>query len=249
MRIFKSSNYFFEDKMRKIIVLLMTFTLHSYLYGEDDSIWYFGFDIGYGEARMEANNMPLNTSYTNFINLKDKGGGVNFGVMAGLKRFYDYGIGYRLYASLSYQPEFSNISGDAKAGLVNFGVNADFLYNFINNTNYDIGLFAGLGLGSNVYVGSSIDNLEDIASSSSSSNLIMQSAIQFSRIHFDIWLNAGLRSIFYKYFGLEAGVRMPFMTNNIFSMNMASLGLGNVPSYTIKIKNNYNVFGRVTFSF
>lgn len=210
----------------------------SSLHAEETSIWYGGIDIGYAEANLSGNMSYMGSSTGG---LSGKGGYVNIGLIGGSKFFSRPDLGFRIYGNFNYQPDFKNSSGSANTSLFNFGINADLLYNFVVGDDYDIGLFAGAGLGFNTYFGKYINDLESLA--------LYNAYADFSRTNFDAWLNAGLRSNFYKYFGLEVGVRVPFITNEIFSVSIPNATLVGMSKYEIKIKNKYNVFARITFSF
>lgn len=222
----------------------MIFTFSTPIYAESKGV-FIGLSAGYGEVKGIYNNVPILVGNTlSFTSVREKAGGVDLGFIIGYKTFSINNIGFRIYGNLNYQPKFSSKGEDAKLTLLSYGVNADFLYNFISDINYDIGLFAGVGIGGNTYGGDSIKMLDN--ATNGAYNVI------FSTTSFNMWLNAGLRSNFYKYFGLEVGVRVPFITTNILTINYAgapNTALQNQGIGDMKIANNYNVFGRVTFSF
>lgn len=228
--------------MRQLpLLLFMISSFNNPIYAESKGV-FIGLNIGYGEAKINYNNIPMldysNTIY--FTSAREKAGGVDLGFIIGYKKISSNNIGFRIYGNLNYQPKFSNKFENAKLTLLNYGINSDFLYNFISDVNYDIGLFAGVGIGGNTYGGDSIKMLDNATNGS-------YNAI-FSTTSFNMWLNAGLRSNFYKYFGLEVGVRVPFITTNILTLKYAGV-LQNEAIAEMQIANTYNVFGRVTFSF
>lgn len=161
--------------------------------------------------------VSLSINESNIIN------GLNVSLIAGYKHFFTPSLGLRIYGSYDYyffnKTPFYYPRGGAINGAIyaeyyksslemtihSIGVNMDFLYNFLSAENYDLGLFVGLGVGGNFY---SLAN--------------EKSDITKARIgntnFFDIWANIGLRSNFYKYFGVELYAKVPFLNNILYDM-------------------------------
>ena len=136
------------------------------------------------------------------------GGFVSINIISGYKYFVAQ-YGFRIYANLDYQPKATkNNEQDDKINLINYGANADFLFNFVNSKSINFGGFVGLGLGGNTFVGSFVDDLEKYVKAI---NEALNKNEIFHRTGFDMWLNAGLRINLYKHFGLEITAKVPFM--------------------------------------
>lgn len=80
--------------------------------------------------------------------------------------------------------------------LINYTINADFLYNFYNADNFQVGAFAGLGLGG-------ISSLQTY-------ELLFHSSITA----FDVGLNMGLRANVFDNHSVEFAVYVPFLPYN-----------------------------------
>lgn len=163
------------------------------------------------------------------VNEKLTSGSADIAVVAGYKYFFTPSLGIRGYGNFNYQPEYSNKDGKLNLNSMDYGVNVDFLYNFLTDTNYDFGLFAGLGLGGNTYGGDAVKVMEENAGG----------VAKINKTFFDMGLNIGLRTNFYKYFGVEVGARVPFMTNKIVDHEFVKLS----------VKRDYSVGAKLIFSF
>ena len=222
----------------------------------EESGAFIGLNVGYGAASMDT-DFTFNDNGNGTTTQKGKlanGGGVNYGVIAGYKQFFTPYFGLRYYANISVlhaklkpttlMQAHANISANQNITLLNYGVNVDFLANFVANRAFDFGAFIGLGIGGNSYFGKDLDNYIKAFVATKS---IHQNVWGVKRAHFDFWLNAGLRANFAKYHGLEIFARVPFMKNAVINNTLNSVGAET--SLKTSIKNAWNVGVRYTASF
>ena len=122
--------------------------------------------------------------------------------------------------------------------LINYGVNVDFLGNFISTEFVDFGGFVGVGIGANSITGKFIkDNVKVYEK---------ENGWKFTDTGFDVWLNVGLRTNIATNHGLEVVARVPFMPPIKMIDEKATADYG---SYKITLKQDYNILARYTFSF
>lgn len=238
--------------MKKVLfkILLLFITLSTSALAEESGV-ILGFSVGYGNEKIKA-SMPTSTAFVQLVDgsriydSTTSGGGVDIGAILGYKFFFTPSLGLRAYGNFNYQPEFSDSTGDTKITLMNYGVNLDFLYNFLSSENYDMGLFVGLGLGGNTFGGDTISKLEKSAK-------VVRDGVDLSTTGFDMGLNIGLRANLYKYFGIELGARVPFVSNKIASVDFAKLpsvdGSNILGTGTLSVKRNYSINAKLVFSF
>lgn len=206
-------------KLAKILLALFIFS--STVAAEESGI-ILGVGAGYGGSSFSAKGA---------YNLKLKGGGFDINAMLGYKYFFTPSLGLRAYGNLGYfNLKFNDGIDTYKMPLIGYGVNADFLYNFIAKENYDIGLFVGTWLGGNTVSGNDIKTLEQAAN---------EVGVKLHKSSFDMGLNVGLRSNLYKYFGIELEAKLPFTYSKIIDDKLA----------VYKIKKNYNINAKLIFSF
>lgn len=222
----------------------------------EESGAFIGLNVGYGAVSMDT-DFTFNDNGNGITSQKGKladGGGVNYGVIAGYKQFFTPYFGLRYYANInalhaSLKPTalmqaHANISTNQNITLLNYGVNVDFLANFVANCAFDFGAFIGLGIGGNSYFGKDLDNYIKAFVATKS---IHQNVWRIKDTHFDFWLNAGLRANFAKYNGLEIFSRVPFMKSVVVNNTLNSVGA--TTSLKTSIKNAWNVGARYTASF
>lgn len=109
-------------------------------------------------------------------------------------------MGARIYGNLNLSHISLSDSSDAIFSsarlLINYTINADFLYNFYNNNNLQAGAFIGFGLGG-------ISNLQTY-------QLLFHSSINT----FDMGLNIGLRANALDNHSVEFAIYVPFLPYN-----------------------------------
>ena len=134
-----------------------------------------------------------------------------------------------------------NIYDDAKKRqdimLINYGVNVDFLGNFISSESVDFGGFVGIGIGGNSWSGKWLKDFE--------SDWVAEGLNKFNFTSFDFWVNVGLRTNIATYHGLELVARVPFLKTQLIKANDEANGV----SFKFDIKQNYNILARYSFSF
>lgn len=185
---------------------------------------FLGAEVGYGGASVDYKTSYSEQNLTTgeiqgYIpyTLKYNGGGVKYGIVAGYKQFFTPYLGLRYYASLSamhasLSTTSSGVSAQWKnvsATMINYGVNVDFLGNFITQESLDFGGFVGLGLGGTSWVGKSIDDYQKVIDS-------YNQGWGLSKNSFDVALNVGLRANIAKHHGVEIVARVPFLATKLF---------------------------------
>ena len=100
-----------------------------------------------GESEYKnADNPSLNESENGSISAN----GFRYGFVAGYKQFFTPEFGVRYYTSVDlgadYKKKMDNGS-TMKITTYNISANADALYNFVSSSDYDFGVFLGLGFG------------------------------------------------------------------------------------------------------
>lgn len=134
------------------------------------------------------------------------------GVLVGYKAFYNEHFGFRVYFNLDYsKPNFKDLAGYNKAFILNYVGSLDFLFNFYNKENINLGVFAGVNM-----EGNSILNLNKSLSGKEKNT------------DFGAGINLGLRSTLAQNHGLEIALKIPFykhdmLQNTQFSGTSTSL--------------------------
>ena len=196
-----------------------------------------GFDIGYGEASYELAKIDYVKNNTTTLNKKERG--IALGFVVGYKQFFTPYLGLRYYVNTN----IANISfgehstrrytkdgeyiGSAKitlAPIINYGVNIDFLGNFIAKEGVDFGGFVGVGLGGNhlsggfeVYGDRVITRPQTTKETDTEVVKTYQQNINHSYSKpntnvFDVWVNVGLRANIAKHHAIEMVARVPFIS-------------------------------------
>lgn len=163
--------------------------------------------------------------------------GLNYGFVGGYKQFFTPNFGLRYYVNVDLHHNMSKhkeMDADAKKApeiiIANYGVNVDFLGNFVAEDGIDVGGFIGLGLGANTLTGKWVKDAK---------NDYKASGIKFNDTSFDLSLNVGLRANIATNHGLEVAVRVPFLPVTILNESGVKYTLG----------ETYSVLARYTFSF
>ena len=200
----------------------------------DESGGFVGIGVGYGDAKY-----IVKQSYNDGTNANAtfKSNGASYGFVAGYKQFFNEYLGLRYYANVDLTHASFKMTADTDEAdandtnetykfspiLVNYGINVDFLGNFVVTEIADFGGFIGLGIGGNTWTGK---NMQGFKTSS-----------------FDVGLNVGLRTNIATNHGLEVAVRVPFLKTTI----LEEYEFGN--SYKFELGQNVRVLARYTFSF
>ena len=175
-----------------------------------------------------------------FEAVKNNRSGLNYGFVGGYKQFFTPNLGLRYYVNLDLHHNMSKHKDDVKKLdiiAINYGVNVDFLGNFIAENGIDFGAFIGLGIGGNTWSSKDLDDFEDreVATVAQAVGQIWK----LSKTSFDLSLNVGLRTNIATNHGLEVAVRVPFLPVTLMKQDGIKTTLG----------QTYNVLARYTFSF
>ena len=151
------------NRFLSLSALFISFSLSNFAIAESSGA-FVGVEVGYGEARYELKAEYSATQNTQAMNetRKFNGGGVNYGITAGYKHFFNDYFGLRAYGSINSQHNEIKISGRTPKEMGNytalsFGANLDLLGNFISTERLDFGAFVGVILGYNYWLGRGID--------------------------------------------------------------------------------------------
>lgn len=192
---------------------------------DEESGGFVGFGVGYGDAKMIISEKEINQSY------KAKTNGVSYGFVAGYKQFFNDYLGLRYYVNLDLHHNMTKNKdwddGKMDLTLINYGVNVDFLCNFVSTEIADFGGFIGVGIGGIALMSKSIKAIAK------------ENGMKFKDFGFDVWLNVGLRTNIAKYHGVELVARVPFLPVKM------------VDEFEQKetLWQTYSILARYTFSF
>lgn len=245
------------SKMTKIAIALgVASALASHSANAEQSGVILGAEVGYGGASIKYNSKSYNETaegqpYASPYNLEYDGGGVKYGLIIGYKHFFTPKLGLRAYAnlaamhaSLTTKEDVSNEWKKVSATMLNYGVNVDFLGNFISLEKVDFGGFVGLGLVANTWLGKSINDYQKFIDS-------YGYGWKLNKTGFDVALNVGLRANIAKYHGIEIVARVPFVATTI--LNKSATNTENDYTTTASRKDNlhnpYNISVRYVVSF
>ena len=206
---------------------------------------FIGVEVGYGGTEFQLKN-SLDPQRSRTL----KSGGGNYGITAGYKHFFNAYLGLRAYGNFNVlHTEFRADGVTIETDLLNYGVNVDFLGNFLSKQMVDFGGFVGVGLGGNTWQGKDINDL--IARYRQQTNALVAQVpnlqTHFGKNSFDVALNVGLRTNIAKHHGIEVVAKVPFLATNIATLK----GSVDIESFEIQnvIKHTWNLNARYTFSF
>lgn len=250
MKVFRFAQ--FAQRFALGFVLLFAWNV---AFAEESGV-FVGANVGYGDMSMRTDTTftEANGYITAYNGKLASGGGVNYGIVVGYKQFFTQYLGLRYYASFSalhatlsptaLMERHARISAKQKITLLNYGINVDFLGNFIANRALDFGAFVGLGIGADSLLGTDLDNYPQ---GFVAKNWIPNTAWSPKRTHFSAWANVGLRANLAKYHSIEIVARVPFVANAILQKSENIVGA----EWSVKtsIANRYNVGIRYGFSF
>ncbi len=196
---------------------------------------FFGFEVGYGEAKMTI-SMPS-------LSVNERKGGINYGVTLGYNHFFNNYFGGRIYASVNAQNiRFTKAMRAAMATntmvmSIAWGGNLDLIVNFVALKNFDFGMYAGVFVGANTFINGDLYDLEEKGF-----------VPQYTCLDFGI--NVGLRTMIAKNIGVEISARVPFLESKILDNAPAqNLITGAMGTFSILGKQSYNVNVRFLYKF
>lgn len=230
----------------KIVSALAGLSISASLALAEQSGAFVGIEVGYGETQYQVKNIAEVER-----NGKIKSDGVYYGLVAGYKHFFTPYLGLRSYVNFDVlHTKFSEQGSSMRANLFTYGVNVDFLGNFLSTSVVDFGGFVGLWLGGNTWQGKDIDAQIDSGKQLADMVRALPNAsikTHFGKSAFDVAINLGLRTNIAKYHGIELVAKVPFLSTEIVnlqaSVEQESLGL------QATLKHTWNLTARYTFSF
>lgn len=230
------SNFTNSHTLPKIAISLALLLGSANVALAEESGGFVGIGVGYGDAKIIFTESEINETY------KTNANGASYGFVAGYKQFFNEYLGLRYYANVDLtHATFNNVNifetrNKFNTILVNYGVNVDFLGNFVVTEIADFGGFIGLGIGGNTWSGKDIKDLK---------NELVDGGdkVEFKDTSFDVALNVGLRTNISKYHGLEVAVRVPFLNTRLLNVSYAG------GSVKYELGQNVRVLARYTFSF
>lgn len=185
-----------------------------------------------------------------------KGNGFGYGITAGYKYFFTPQLGLRAYANFNHtrgEVDIASAAGTSTnfANLFNYGVNVDFLGNFLSTENMDIGGFLGIGLGANSLTGPDIKNQRNAIKQSADTAKQAGKNVDVSTpaATFDVALNVGLRANLAKHHGVEAVARVPFLPATIADLSIKDPTSGASESLNYSVRSTWSLNVRYTYSF
>ena len=215
----------------------------------EESGGFVGIGIGGGGTELKSD---FDSSDGESEHSKVKDSGISYGFVAGYKQFFNDYLGLRYYANLDiyhninssnfYYPTYT--AGipvkNGEITIINYGVNVDFLGNFVSTEIADFGGFIGFGIGGTTLAGKFISDFK---------SLYKENGDKFNDTGFDIWLNIGLRTNIAKYHGIELVARVPFLPVKMVDITDFYEDSGYSFKYKQTLGQQYNILARYTFSF
>ena len=192
----------------------------------EESGGFVGFGIGGGGTQWKASK----GGESGKVNYS----GLNYGFVGGYKQFFTPYLGLRYYVNVDLHHNMSKHKNEEKKPdiiIANYGVNVDFLGNFVSSESVDFGGFVGVGIGANTLTGKYIEDWKTMNENSGE---------KFNTTGFDIALNVGLRTNIATNHGLEIVARVPFLPVTMWTAPDGT-------KYTFG--QTYSVLARYTFSF
>lgn len=121
----------------------------------------------------------------------------------------------------------------------------DFLANFVSNESLDFGVFLGVGIGGNTWMGRDLDDYEDYLNRIAN---LVGTSVSFNKTGLDLSLNVGLRTNIAKHHGIELVAKVPFLKTTLLNKTFtAPTGTSHVLKDTLH--QAFSVTARYTFSF
>lgn len=201
------------------------------------ALFLFGANIAFAEESSAFIGVGIGGGGTAFgiEKIKQSRSGLNYGFVIGYKKFFNEYLGLRFYANLDLHHNMSKLNGEdkaLKAIFVNFGVNMDFLANFISNESLEFGAFAGTRIGATKITGKDIED---------SKNSAEKLGVKFIDTALDVALNVGLRTNIATNHGIEIALQVPFLPVELMSEMTTT--------YKVIFGQEYSILARYTFHF
>lgn len=176
---------FISLQFHKIIISIILLFGSANIALAEESGAFFGVGIGGGSTTLITNDNKMR---------KETLSGINYGLIDGYKYFFKPDLGLRIYINLDLHHNLAKSSGTRhNLMIIDYGVNADFLWNFISSESLDFGAFIGVGVGGNTIIGKPI-----------ATNTTLGSAI-------NVGLRANIATNHTIKHGIEVAVRVPVL--------------------------------------
>lgn len=112
---------------------------------------FVGVQLGYGGAKVTQEYSSPTESFEDSMS----GSAFRFGILGGYKQFFTENFGARYYGVVEFGTKYkfdatddeTGTTSTVKSNTYNINVNADALYNFVSQSDLDVGVFGGLSLG------------------------------------------------------------------------------------------------------
>ena len=196
----------------------------------EESGAFVGVGLGVSGTKIKDNFILQGTTPIPTADYTYNASGFGYELLFGYKQFFTPEFGLRYYANFAGANTSATIEGTdetAKLNVMNYGVNVDALYNFINDDSLSFGAFLGLGLGMNSWSGNAIDGFSDVFDEKA------------KKSGFSLALNLGVRTEIAKHHGVELAAKVPFLATTLFDKEGAK----------VTAQQTYNVGARYIFSF
>lgn len=126
--------------------------------------------------------------------------------------------------------------------MFSYGVGIDTLWNIINKENASFGIFAGVGVGADTW----------IANGKNFQNKYFPNG-KAAYASFQTTIDAGLRTNFAKHHGLEVGVKIPLLQDEIFKDTNEPFPINPMVKPQVdmntKVQSNYSVYVSYLYTF
>ena len=220
---------------------------------------FVGAQIMYGDLVYSENytsNLTLNQ--TGYYSSNNTGPG--YGVVGGYKHFFNPFFGFRLYGSFyyntfSFQGRSANYGATGnleggKSSLYQFNLtgNADALLNFIAGERFNLGVFAGVGIGFQYWKSNRLDKIYDLHQAFINQNRKIERQ-EDRRFGLALNWNAGVRMNFFKVNSLEIGAVIPMFETTILDFKVDWFGIGQYVEHKANARQSYNAYVRYTLAF
>ena len=163
-----------SQTLRQILPLSLFFALGggilgTALHAKEPANWLFGFGLGFGAGQIDLkypdaarNQLGITWKPGTWVDLYDstiKDWGFAWEFLVGYKHFLNDYVGFRYYANVGGQ-HFKDViftSGNVRADIFDYTLNADLLVNFYNSEFWTFGVLAGFGVGGATFESPALD--------------------------------------------------------------------------------------------
>ena len=235
--------------MRKLVSMAAVAVLcsTSALFAETSGA-FLGLGVGYGNIKLQDKFDDHNDIGGGSYKQTEKANGVSYGFVVGYKQFFNDYLGLRYYANLDLtHGKFKSESPDGTKNshnttFINYGVNVDFLGNFVSNESLDFGGFIGLGIGGNTIKDKYLDDIKKAYEEAGITSKLKTTG-------FDIALNVGLRTNIATNHGVEVAFRVPFLPITVANKSAVDELGTDLGKFKATLGQDVRFLARYTYSF